>query len=100
MTAAALIIGKATILPQYLLLALASILISGMMAFAVGAFANNQVAAVGVLKLLVPVGMILPVSAMLCRCNGSLLTIFCRCTGNIARCAQSCPAHPRCSISA
>ena len=64
MTAAALIIGKAAILPQYLLLALASILISGMMAFAVGAFANNQVAAVGVLKLLVPVGMILPVSAM------------------------------------
>ena len=64
MTAAALIIGKAAILPQYLLLALASILVSGMMAFAVGAFANNQVAAVGVLKLLVPIGMILPVSAM------------------------------------
>ena len=64
MSAAALIIGKASILPQYLLLALASILISGMMAFAVGGLANNQVAAVGVLKLLVPVGMILPVSAM------------------------------------
>ncbi len=30
----------------------------------VGAFANNQVAAVGVLKILVPIGMILPISAM------------------------------------
>ena len=64
MTVAALIIGRAAILPQYLLLALASIFVCGMMAFAVGGFANNQVAAVGVLKLLVPLGMILPVSAM------------------------------------
>ncbi len=62
--AAALIIGKATLVPQYLLLALCSVFVSGMMTFAVGAFANNQVAAVGVLKILVPIGMILPVSAM------------------------------------
>lgn len=62
--AAALIIGKASLLPQYLLLALCSVFVSGMMTFAVGAFANNQVAAVGVLKILVPIGMILPVSAM------------------------------------
>ncbi len=46
-SAAALIIGKAAILPQYLLLAFASIFVSGMMTFAVGGFANNQVAAVG-----------------------------------------------------
>lgn len=64
MSAAALIIGKADLIPAYLLLALASILVSGMMTFALGAFASNQVAAVGVLKLLVPLGMILPVSAM------------------------------------
>ena len=64
MSAAALIIGKASLLPQYLLLALASTFVSGMMTFAVGAFANNQVAAIGVLKLLVPIGMILPISAM------------------------------------
>lgn len=64
MAAAALIIGKAGILPQYLLLAVASILVSGMMTFAIGGFANNQLAAVGVLKLLIPVSMILPVSAM------------------------------------
>ncbi len=62
--AAALIIGKASLLPLYLLLGAASILVSGMMTFAVGAFAANQVAAVGVLKLLVPLSMILPVSAM------------------------------------
>ena len=64
MTAAALIIGKASLVPQYLLLALSSVLVSGMMTFAVGAFAGNQVAAVGVLKVLVPIGMILPISAM------------------------------------
>lgn len=64
MSAAALIIGKAALVPQYLLLALCSVFVSGMMTFAVGAFAGNQVAAVGVLKILVPVGMILPVSAM------------------------------------
>ena len=62
--AAALIIGKASLVPQYLLLALGSVFVSGMMTFLVGAFANNQVAAVGVLKILVPVGMILPISAM------------------------------------
>ena len=64
MSAAALIIGKASLLPSYLLLALASVLVSGMMTFAIGAFAGNQVAAIGVLKLLVPVCMILPISAM------------------------------------
>lgn len=63
-SAAALIIGKASLLPQYLLLAAASALVSGMMTFAIGSFAGNQVAAVGVLKLLVPISMILPISAV------------------------------------
>ncbi|NLI55278.1 MAG: ABC transporter permease [Clostridiales bacterium] len=62
--AAALIIGKASLLPNYLLLGVASVFVSGMMTFAVGGFATNQVAAVGVLKLLIPVSMILPVSAI------------------------------------
>lgn len=62
--AAALIIGKAEIVPRYLLLALASVLVSGMMTFAIGSFASNQIAAIGVLKLLIPLSMILPVSAM------------------------------------
>lgn len=64
MAAAALIIGKAALVPQYLLLALCSIFVSGMMTFAIGAFANNQVAAIGVIKVLVPISLILPVSAM------------------------------------
>jgi ABC-2 type transport system permease protein len=64
MAAAAFIIGKAALVPQYLLLALCSVFVSGMMTFAIGAFASNQVAAIGVLKILVPVSMILPVSAM------------------------------------
>lgn len=72
MSAAALIIGKASVLPQYLLLALASTFVSGMMTFAVGAFANNQVAAIGVLKLLVPIGMILPISAMFVSQGGQI----------------------------
>ena len=62
--AAALIIGKAEQVPRYLLLALSSVLVSGMMTFALGSFANNQIAAIGVLKILVPLSMILPVSAM------------------------------------
>lgn len=64
MAAAALIIGKAALVPQYLLLACCSVFVSGMMTFAVGAFAKNQLAAIGALKILVPVGMILPISAM------------------------------------
>jgi len=63
-TGAALITGQARLLPAYLLLTLASALVSGMMAFLLGAFAANQIAAIGVLKLLVPLGMILPVSAV------------------------------------
>lgn len=63
-SAAALIIGKASLLPAYLLLAAASILVSGMMTFALGAFASNEVGAIGVLKLLVPLGIIVPISAM------------------------------------
>lgn len=62
--ASALIIGEASLLPRYLLLAVASVLVSGMMTFAIGAFANNQIAAIGVLKILVPLSMILPISAM------------------------------------
>lgn len=62
--AAALIVGNATLLPSCLLLAVASTLVSGMMTFTIGAFANNQIAAIGVLKILVPLGIILPISAV------------------------------------
>lgn len=63
-SAAALIIGKAALLPRCLLLALVSLPVSGMMTFALGAFAGNQIAAIGVLKLLIPLSMILPISAV------------------------------------
>ena len=62
--AAVLIVGNASLLPRCLLLAVASTLVSGMMTFAIGAFANNQIAAIGVLKMLVPLGIILPISAV------------------------------------
>ena len=62
--AVALIVGNASLLPRYLLLAVASTLVSGMMSFALGAFASNQIAAIGVLKILVPLGIILPLSAI------------------------------------
>lgn len=62
--AAGLIIGKTSLLLNYLILAVASVLVSGMMTFVIGAFANNQIAAIGVLKILVPLSMILPISAM------------------------------------
>ena len=64
MAAAALIMGRAALVPQYLLLTLMSLLVSGMMMLAIGAFAGNQVAAIGVLKLLMPLSMVLPISAM------------------------------------
>ena len=62
--AAALIIGKSALLPRYLLLSAASALVSGMMTFTIGAFANNQIAAIGVLKILVPLSLIVPLSAL------------------------------------
>lgn len=63
-SAAVLILGRADLLLRFLLLSVASICVSGMMAFLLGAFASNQIAAIGVLKLLIPVGLILPVSAV------------------------------------
>lgn len=63
-TAATAIMGKSYGLWSFLLLSLCSTLVSGMMIFIIGAFAKNQIAAIGVLKLLMPLSMILPVSAM------------------------------------
>ena len=63
-SAAAFILGRADLLFRFLLLSAVSVFISGMMAFLLGAFASNQIAAIGVLKLLLPAGLILPVSAI------------------------------------
>jgi len=62
-TAATLILGRGSSLPGFLLLALFSIPVSGMFIFLLGAFAANQVAAIGVMKALMPLSMILPISA-------------------------------------
>lgn len=62
-TVSALMIGKTSAIPQFILLALASVLMCGAIAFVIPAFAGNQLAAIGVLKLLMPVLMVLPISA-------------------------------------
>lgn len=61
---AVLIMGKGSELAAFLLLALCSAGVLGMMLFAVGAFAANQVAAIGALKLMMPLALILPISAI------------------------------------
>lgn len=61
---AALIIGRVEDILGFLLLALCSTLVSGLMTFIIGAFAKNQIAAIGVLKVLMPLSMVLPISAM------------------------------------
>lgn len=63
-TAATLIMGKGGELHVFLLLALCSVFTSGLMIFIIGSFAQNQVAAIGVLKLMLPLSLILPISAM------------------------------------
>ena len=63
-TAATLIMGRIDALPGFLLLTLFSIPVTGMFIFILGAAAANQIAAVGVMKALMPLSMILPVSAI------------------------------------
>lgn len=63
-TSATLIMGRISVLPGFLLLTLFSIPATGLFIFILGAFASNQIAAVGVIKALMPLSMILPVSAM------------------------------------
>ncbi|HOP11153.1 MAG TPA: ABC transporter permease [Oscillospiraceae bacterium] len=62
-TIATLIMGRGQALPGFLLLALFSVPVSGLFIFLIGAFAANQIAAVGVMKALMPISMILPISA-------------------------------------
>ncbi len=63
-SAAALILGRADTLPQFLLLALCSVFVSGIIILLLVALAGNQIAAVGVLKLMMPVFLVLGVSAV------------------------------------
>ena len=64
LSACAVIIGHASTLPQFLLLALCSIFVGGMIIFLMIAFADNQIAAVGVLKIVMPLFLVVGVSAV------------------------------------
>lgn len=70
----ALIIGGAQTLLPFILTALCSIFVSGIIAFLIIAFADNQVAAVGVLKIIMPVFLVAGVSAAFI--PASLLPVF------------------------
>lgn len=60
----AVIIGKSEMALHFVLLSICSVFVSGFATFTIAVFAQNQIAAIGVLKLLMPVMMVLPVSAM------------------------------------
>lgn len=57
------IMGKLHMLPGLLLLALCSVFSSGFIIFILGSLATNLISAIGVLKLLMPLSLILPISA-------------------------------------
>lgn len=62
-SACTLIMGRGDALPQWMLLNLCSIFVGGIITFLIIAFAGNQIAAVGVLKIIMPVFLIVGISA-------------------------------------
>lgn len=60
----ALIMGRGAALPQFILLVLCSIFVSGIIIFLIITFAGNQIAAVGVLKIVMPLFLIVGISAV------------------------------------
>ena len=56
--------GRADALPQFILLAVSSVFISGMIIFLIISFAGNQIAAVGVLKIIMPLFLAVGISAV------------------------------------
>ncbi|MBS4535659.1 ABC transporter permease [Clostridium sp. D2Q-14] len=63
-SACALIMGRVDALLQFLLLALCSVFVSSMIIFLIIAFASNQIAAVGVLKIVMPLFLAVGISAV------------------------------------
>ncbi len=61
--ACSLIMGRADVLPQFILLVLCSVFVSGIIIFLIIAFAGNQIAAVGVLKIVMPLFVVVGISA-------------------------------------
>lgn len=60
----ALITGQVHVLPMMALLSLAGVLVCGVYSLMLPAFASNQIAAIGVLKLSIPLALILPLSSL------------------------------------
>ncbi|RCX08500.1 ABC-2 family transporter [Anaerobacterium chartisolvens] len=63
-SACALIMGRVSAVPQFLLLALCSIFVSGIIIFLIITFAGNQIAAVGVLKIVMPLFLVVGISSV------------------------------------
>lgn len=63
-SACALIMGRTDALPHFILLALCSVFVSGIIIFLIIAFADNQIAAVGVLKIVMPLFLIVGISVV------------------------------------
>jgi ABC-2 type transport system permease protein len=61
--ACSLIMGRADALPQFVLLALSGVFVSGVIIFLIIAFADNQIAAIGVLKIVMPLFLVVGISA-------------------------------------
>ncbi len=60
---ALLIMNLYSLIPLFALLSVCSIFVYGFMIFTLGSFANSQVGAIGVIKLLMPLSMVLPLSS-------------------------------------
>lgn len=63
-SASAIIMGRADALLSFVLIALCSIFVSGLITLLIITFADNQIAAVGVLKLVMPLFLIVGVSSV------------------------------------
>lgn len=57
------IMGKPMLVPQFLVIALASVFVYGLVAFLLGSFANNQISAIASMKLLMPMFLLLPITS-------------------------------------
>jgi len=58
-----IIMGKPWLVPQFSVIALASVFVYGLVAFLLGSVANNQISAIASMKLIIPVFLLLPVTS-------------------------------------
>lgn len=63
-SASSLIMGRADALPQFIMLAISSVFVSGMIIFIIITLAGNQIAAVGALKIIMPLFLAIGISAV------------------------------------